>query len=512
MTSEYEPLNEKLTNLSRSVRNRSLTLTLVCIFSLCLVSTIQDIDLLSDFSMTELPIINIKVSVNQFFQIIPSAILLLFIYQHLYLSEFYKEVSRLPLIFQDGKAIHEKIPLGACSYLLITSISSFKNYRDTMSYIGGILYYCQLYLLAPYTVGVLLYRFLPKQDLHNNIWWIIAPYFFLIMALWFFCLIGRNQYFDNQSPLFEFILLLLLFVRFISCFKLKHIPHLHSYQISLVSLDKMALALVLGIPVVSFLIIYLLHLIRFWIIKLKLARSSKNMLYGIFCICGCLSISLFTGLLYTIHDTLTQAKGLVLPSGSQLSSPPPFYFERAFEIDSKIDMNNTDKYERKFALCKQVIPFGENENGALNLNHLSAKYAFLVRAQLEKASLQNADLRGADLSWSWLFDSDLENANLREANLSGANLSKANLSKANLQDSKLIATIFTESDLTGVTGLTWDQLRYTTFRETSSHLINTDSYKYLYKAKLPQDLMKTKPSWYKGLELRWNLELSLPQS
>lgn len=69
-----------------------------------------------------------------------------------------------------------------------------------------------------------------------------------------------------------------------------------------------------------------------------------------------------------------------------------------------------------------------------------------------------------------------------------------------------------ESDLTGVTGLTWDQLRETTFKETSSNLINTDSYKYLYKAKLPKDLMKIKPPWYKSLEHRWKLELSLSQS
>lgn len=72
----YEPVFDRLSDLSKSIKAVSLTLTIFCVFCICQVSSIQDLDLLGIFSTTELPIISLKVSVSQFFKIAPIALLI----------------------------------------------------------------------------------------------------------------------------------------------------------------------------------------------------------------------------------------------------------------------------------------------------------------------------------------------------------------------------------------------------------------------------------------------------
>jgi hypothetical protein len=218
------------------------------------------------------------------------------------------------------------------------------------------------------------------------------------------------------------------------------------------------------------------------------------------------------GLLFSasrIDIAASLQSGLKIPSGTHLSSAPPLYFERMYEIDSQKDkdFSQTDKYYKKKSLYKQVIPFGEYDQKGLNLNLLSAKFTFLVRAQLEAASLKKANLRGADLSWAWLPSADLENAELNETTLFGTNFAKANLSEANFEDAKLIATIFTNANLANAKNLNWTQLRNTTLMYESNEYIEIGSDKYLCGAKLPEYLIKNKEPWYRELERKWQKDL-----
>ncbi len=67
---------------------------------------------------------------------------------------------------------------------------------------------------------------------------------------------------------------------------------------------------------------------------------------------------------------------------------------------------------------------------------------------LGEADLARADLRGADLSGVDLRGADLSGVDLRRADLSGVDLRRADLSKAHLHE-----TIFSDTRLTGATGL-----------------------------------------------------------
>ncbi len=70
----------------------------------------------------------------------------------------------------------------------------------------------------------------------------------------------------------------------------------------------------------------------------------------------CLWGFLFSASRFDIAASLQS--GLKIPSGTHLSSAPPLYFERMYRIDSQNDLSQTDKYDKKISLYKQVIPFG----------------------------------------------------------------------------------------------------------------------------------------------------------
>jgi len=107
-----------------------------------------------------------------------------------------------------------------------------------------------------------------------------------------------------------------------------------------------------------------------------------------------------------------------------------------------------------------------------SLTEADLEGASLARANLEGARLNGANLKGADLSGARLHGADLWEANLKGCNLKdvdlrGADLSQAMLEgailwRADLQDAVLAGATLREThleraNLTGVSGLTWEQ-------------------------------------------------------
>jgi uncharacterized protein YjbI with pentapeptide repeats len=87
----------------------------------------------------------------------------------------------------------------------------------------------------------------------------------------------------------------------------------------------------------------------------------------------------------------------------------------------------------------------------------------LNHANLHGAALNGDILNGADLKWSNLRGADLTGAKLRHAELFLANLSRAELVDAKLNDANLASAILTNSnlagaDLSGVEGITNEEL------------------------------------------------------
>jgi uncharacterized protein YjbI with pentapeptide repeats len=107
-----------------------------------------------------------------------------------------------------------------------------------------------------------------------------------------------------------------------------------------------------------------------------------------------------------------------------------------------------------------------------SLGEVDLEGASLARANLEGARLNGANLRGADLSGANLRSADLWQANLKGCNLKDADLRGADLSQSVLEDAilwranladavltgaRLHETHLERANLSGATGLTWEQ-------------------------------------------------------
>jgi uncharacterized protein YjbI with pentapeptide repeats/membrane protein implicated in regulation of membrane protease activity len=93
-----------------------------------------------------------------------------------------------------------------------------------------------------------------------------------------------------------------------------------------------------------------------------------------------------------------------------------------------------------------------------NLREANLRYANLKQSNLSNALLMNAELEGVNLEGTNLTKAKLIKADLKGANLKHAVLRGANLQYANLQEANLDGAFLEEVDLTGVRGLTQEQL------------------------------------------------------
>jgi uncharacterized protein YjbI with pentapeptide repeats len=102
-----------------------------------------------------------------------------------------------------------------------------------------------------------------------------------------------------------------------------------------------------------------------------------------------------------------------------------------------------------------------------DLEGASLSRANLEGARLNGANLRGADLNGANLRGADLWEADLKGCNLKDADLRGADLSQCMLEaailwRADLQDAvlsgaRLRETHLERANLSGATGLTWEQ-------------------------------------------------------
>ncbi len=96
-----------------------------------------------------------------------------------------------------------------------------------------------------------------------------------------------------------------------------------------------------------------------------------------------------------------------------------------------------------------------------NLSSAALQDCDLYKANLSAATAPAARLQRSDLSRALMLEANLRLADFSEADLSGADLSGAVLAKCKLFGANLVATNFCGADLSEATGLTPQQMSYT---------------------------------------------------
>jgi uncharacterized protein YjbI with pentapeptide repeats len=148
-----------------------------------------------------------------------------------------------------------------------------------------------------------------------------------------------------------------------------------------------------------------------------------------------------------------------------LSIDPKHLYSYGEEIDlsgvnlSGVDLSgaNLDSVDLREANLSRANLSWANLYG-VDLSGANLYGANLLGTTLSRATLSRADLRGANLSMANLREADLNWANLSWANLNAVNLHyttlmRAYLSKAHMDGAELLETLFADTDLSSVRGL-----------------------------------------------------------
>lgn len=386
---------DRIEEISKHGRKTFFTLVAVCVFSWLTIVGATDVGLVTNRAATPLPLIQATVPIASFFYFMPAALIVLYVYFHLSLRDFWSGLGELPAIFQDGRTLDRRAYPWLITSIVQAHVPRLKEKRPAYSYLQVGLAKTGAWILVPFTVMWFWFSYLPIGNLTGTLWHI----FLILLVTWF----GYDSYTEairrllgkppsdakrrsERTARFPSIRFLPLFVAFVVA-----VLCVACYFVSLYFLREP------NVP----------NLVRSWAIPdLRFAELSEK-LKG------------FDKEKLTSSEVPTRVRPAFLRAQDFRYVP----MRGAFLV--RADLERADL------------------KGA-DLSAADLRGATVIGANLEMAVLDNADLSKADLS----------GANLSEARLSGANLFMANLSGADLSECDLSGV-----DLSTVTGLTHDQLR-----------------------------------------------------
>ncbi|MFK7846434.1 MAG: pentapeptide repeat-containing protein [Rhodothermales bacterium] len=82
---------------------------LCCLYAWLVVSSTQDVHLITNMAVSPLPLIGTKIPIASFFWVVPLILSVLFIYFHLYMQRLWEDLAAFPAVFPDGKPLDKKV-------------------------------------------------------------------------------------------------------------------------------------------------------------------------------------------------------------------------------------------------------------------------------------------------------------------------------------------------------------------------------------------------------------------
>jgi hypothetical protein len=118
---------------SQNARKIFFGLLLACVYSWLTIATTTDVGLLTNSSSSPLPIIGTEIPIAWFYRAAPLLLLAVYFYLHLYLQRLWEALAKLPAIFPDGQALHERAYPWLLNGLVRAHFMRLKSKRPTVS-------------------------------------------------------------------------------------------------------------------------------------------------------------------------------------------------------------------------------------------------------------------------------------------------------------------------------------------------------------------------------------------
>lgn len=384
---------------SKNARKIFLAMLLGCVYSWLTIATTTDAPLLTNSASSPLPIIQTEVPVAGFYWAAPLILLGVFFYLHLYLQRLWEGLAKLPAVFPDGRALHER----AYPWLLNGLVRAhFRRLQETRSLLSRFENWVSIILawwVVPATLLLFWGRYLPRHHWAGTILHLAL----LVMSVWAAIMLHRHAVRTLRGVPTDF-------------HWMKPWWDARTYQA----------AAALGIGVI------------FWGLSYGAINGVPPDRYS----------NPFL-LVKPPKLEVTDLRRLVPKTFALIGYSP---FANLREVDVSTKPEDWRGEEGDITLVKGASLKGRD------LRYADASGAFLVKADLSKnANLQEADFSGADLRGANLSQAKLQavtftraklqGANLKQAHLKGAILLDANLTKANLYGVDLQGTELQGADL-----------------------------------------------------------------
>lgn len=151
-------------DISERAAKTLVTLLLVCLYAALAIVTTSDLLLLTNSTASPLPIIQTKIPIVSFYIVVPTAVLCMYLYFHLYLQRLWPVLASLPAVFPDGRPLHEKVAPWLLNGLVRSHFKHLKHTDTNISRLEN-----RLSLLLAWGVPVLALllfwgRYLPRHD------------------------------------------------------------------------------------------------------------------------------------------------------------------------------------------------------------------------------------------------------------------------------------------------------------------------------------------------------------
>jgi uncharacterized protein YjbI with pentapeptide repeats len=160
-----------VTEASKSTQGLFTSILLVCAYTWLTIASTSDAQLLNNDApaSSRLPILGIDIPLVRFYTAVPLLLLCIYLYFHLMLQRLWEELSELPAVFPDGRALDKKAYPWLLNILVRDHAPRLRESRSYLAKWQARMSALLAWGLVPITVAMCWVRYLHAHD-----WWVTA--------------------------------------------------------------------------------------------------------------------------------------------------------------------------------------------------------------------------------------------------------------------------------------------------------------------------------------------------
>lgn len=393
--------------ISKNARKILFIMTVFCGYSLAVIASTTDLQILTNSVSEPLPVINIQNPTVWLFIIGPYILIGLYLYFHIYIRRIWEALGKLPAKLPDGRRLDEWVYPWVLNSLVGRQMNLIRRDRPILARIEEIFSIFIAWWVVPITIVFFWLRFLPRHDWFVTLLHILLLLISLVFGIFFYRLCSSTLQ-GKEKVVF----------RFVTFLKDRRFFNGLSITIVGIALSLISFGAIEGVrpeydPTKQ-------KKIDFFKIKVLVPWAFDQLGYSVFA-----------------------------DFSEKSVSERPFNYWDIAEKDRSNSVRGANLRGRNLNNANMYRAFMVKAD----LRMTSLKNADIFEANLEKANLRMANLQGANISMANLREAILSGSNLQQTNINGANLKQADLRFSNLNSANLAF-----ADLRGVKNLTVEQL------------------------------------------------------